>query len=78
MRLHERHGARVGPPLPESMLISGTVAEWETWTGLSLPESGSYVFPRGLNPLAVDREDDVARYWEPNVWMVHPELTGGR
>ena len=75
MRLHERLGAHVGPPLPESMLISGTVAEWESWTGLALPESGDYVFPAGLAPLHVDREADRATYWEPNVWMIHPELT---
>jgi len=74
MRLHERLGARVATPLPESMLISGTVAEWESWTGLALPESGDYVFPAGLAPLHVDREADRATYWEPNVWMIHPEL----
>jgi GNAT superfamily N-acetyltransferase len=75
MRLHERLGARVATPLPESMLISGTVAEWEDWTGLALPESGDYVFPAGLAPLHVDREAGRASYWEPNVWMIHPELT---
>jgi hypothetical protein len=32
------------------------------------------VFPRGLAPLTVDREGDLATYWEPNVWMVHPDL----
>jgi hypothetical protein len=35
------------------------------------PESGTYVFPHGLAPLDVDREADVAGYWEPNVWMLH-------
>jgi GNAT superfamily N-acetyltransferase len=75
MRLHERLGARVATPLPRSMRITGTVAEWERWIDLPLPESGTYVFPRGLAPLSVDRETDHAAYWEPNVWMVHPELT---
>ncbi len=74
MRLHERLGARVATPLPESLLITGSVGEWESWTGLVFPESGEYVFPHGLAPLAVDRERDVGTYWEPNVWMVHPEL----
>jgi GNAT superfamily N-acetyltransferase len=74
MRLHERLGARVATPLPRSMLITGTVAEWEEWTGLPLPESGDYVFPDGLAPVAVDRDAGACTYWEPNVWMVHPEL----
>jgi GNAT superfamily N-acetyltransferase len=71
MRVHARLGGQVLRPEPESLRITGSVAEWESWTGLELPESGVYVFPHGLAPLAVDREDDLARYWEPNVWMVH-------
>ena len=74
MRLHERLGARVSTPLPESMLITGSVADWEAWTGLALPESGAYVFPDGLAPLTVDRADDRCVYWEPNVWMVHADV----
>jgi hypothetical protein len=74
MRLHERLGARVAAALPHSMRITGTVSEWETWTQLALPESGSYVFPHGLAPLSVDRDADLATYWEPNVWMIHPAL----
>lgn len=75
MRLHERLGARVSTPLPESLLITGTVGEWESWTGLAFPESGAYVFPQGLAPVSIDRDADAGRYWEPNVWMVHPELS---
>jgi hypothetical protein len=77
MRLHERLGARVATALPESMRITGTVGDWERWTQLALPDSGRYVFPYGLAPLAIDREADLGTYWEPNVWMVHPELAGG-
>jgi GNAT superfamily N-acetyltransferase len=74
MRLHERLGARVATALPRSMRITGTVRDWETWTDLALPESGSYVFPHGLAPVTVDRDADLGTYWEPNVWMIHPEL----
>jgi hypothetical protein len=74
MRLHERLGARVATAIPESLLITGSVAEWEEWTGLAFPESGAYVFPHGLAPLRVDAEAGLGTYWEPNVWMIHPEL----
>jgi hypothetical protein len=74
MRVHERLGARVSTPVPESLLITGTVAEWESWTGLPLPADGDFVFPEGLAPLHVDRSADRCTYWEPNVWMVHPDL----
>jgi hypothetical protein len=72
MRTHERLGARMGPPLPRSLRITGSVAEWEAWIGLPLPVSGSYVFPEGLAPLRVDRHADRVDYWEPNVWFIHP------
>lgn len=74
MRVHERLGARVATPLPRSLRITGTVAEWESWSGLPFPESGRYVFPEGLAPLDIDRETNVGRYWEPNVWMIHPDI----
>lgn len=75
MRVHERLGARVSRPLPRSLRITGTVDEWETWTGLEFPESGDYVFPEGLATVHVDRSADLGSYWEPSVWMVHPNLT---
>jgi GNAT superfamily N-acetyltransferase len=71
MRVHERLGAEVLRPEPQSLRITGAVAEWEEWTGLAFPETGEYVFPRGLAPLAIDREADLGSYWEPNVWMLH-------
>lgn len=71
MRVHESLGARVGPPLPRSLQIIGTVGEWEAWTGLAFPDSGAFVFLQGLAPMVIDREVDVGTYWEPNVWMIH-------
>ena len=75
MRVHERLGARVSTPLPRSLRITGTVGEWEAWTGMSFPETGDYVFPEGLAPVSIDRQTDRGSYWEPNVWMVHPDLS---
>jgi hypothetical protein len=71
LRVHERLGATVLRPEPRSLRITGTVAEWESWTRMSFPESGDYWFPGGLATVAIDREADEGRYWEPNVWMRH-------
>ena len=71
MRVHARMGATVLKPEPESLRITGTVAEWEAWVGMPFPETGEYVFPQGLAPVSIDREADVGAYWEPNVWMRH-------
>jgi hypothetical protein len=72
LRAHLDLGAEqlaVGYP---SMTVSGTVAQWEEWTGLPLPASGRYVIPGGLEPLEVDRDDDLGLYREANVWVAHP------
>ena len=71
IRVHQRLGARIVGVSPQSLRISGSVEEWESWTGLPLPASGAYVFPDGLAPLAVDCEAGSAVYYEPNIWLVH-------
>jgi len=71
LRVHERAGGRVATPLPRSMLITASVAQWRSWTGVDLPASGDYVFPAGLAPAHVDVDADLVTYWEPNVWVVH-------
>ncbi len=62
---------------PRSMVITGTVSEWEGWTGMRLPESDDYVVPGALTPVSIDVERDLGSYVEPNVWMRHPVAAGG-
>lgn len=69
IRTHQRLGASILWPAPRSMEITGTVAEWEEWTGMLFPEPGPYVIPDGLDLLHVD--DDTATYLEANLWMRH-------
>ncbi|MBV9058838.1 MAG: hypothetical protein JOZ09_06730 [Pseudonocardiales bacterium] len=71
IRVHVRLGGRIGPALPHSMRITGSVADWEAWTGMAFPESGRYVFPACLTTVDIGRDGDVGSYWEPNVWIVH-------
>jgi GNAT superfamily N-acetyltransferase len=71
IRIHIRRGGAIVKPVPNSLHITGTVAEWEDWTGMRFPEDGAYTFPDGLSPLQIDRSADVGSYWEPNVWIVH-------
>lgn len=71
IRTHQRLGASVLAPAPRSMAVSGTVAQWEGWTGMAFPQSGRYVVPGGLDLVAIDRENDLGTYAETNVWMRH-------
>jgi hypothetical protein len=53
------------------MVVRGTVAEWESWTGLTFPDSGDYVVPTATSPVAIDRNQDEGVYLDQNVWVVH-------
>ena len=70
MRVHARLGATIVKTESRSLRITGSVEEWEEWTGMSFPEDGEYVFPQCLAPLSV--LGGRGEYFEPNVWMVHP------
>lgn len=76
VRVHTQLGARIGPVIPRSLYITGTVADWESWTKMRFPETGDYVFPAGLATVHIDRDGDVGEYWEPNIWIIHTVGTG--
>jgi hypothetical protein len=71
IRTHQRMGATVLAPARRSMVITGSVEEWESWTGMVFPESGRYVVPDALGLVDVDREQDTGTYVEENLWVRH-------
>lgn len=71
IRTHQRMGAQVLCPAPRSMVIEGTVAEWESWTGMTFPGTREYIVPDALNPVFIDREHDRGAYAEENLWVQH-------
>lgn len=71
LRVHKRLGGEMIGTCPQSMIIPGSVAEWQEWTGQDFPGSGQYIVPFALNPVDVDIELDRGIYIEPNVWVVH-------
>ncbi len=74
LRTHQHLGGRFGPIAPRSMVVTGTVAEWEEWTEMRFPESGTYIVPGALHPVRIDRKRDRGSYEEANIWMVHDIL----
>jgi hypothetical protein len=69
VRLHQRLGAELVEVCPASMIVTGSLEEWEGWTGLEFPEDGDYVVPGALVPVRF--EGGRGTYLEPNVWMRH-------
>jgi GNAT superfamily N-acetyltransferase len=71
IRTHQRLGATILAPAPRSMVITGTVADWEGWAQMAFPETGQYVVPDALDLVSVNREEDQGTYAETNLWMQH-------
>lgn len=71
IRTHFKTGASIMKVAEKSMVIPASVNEWEEWTGMKLPSSGTYIINDGLVPLEVDKSANNGVYIEPNVWMKH-------
>jgi GNAT superfamily N-acetyltransferase len=69
VRTHQQLGATILGPAPRSMVVTGTVPEWEKWAGMLFPESGRYVVPRALDLLEIDAARGHGTYAETNRWM---------
>ena len=71
IRFHMKHGGRRIKIAQKSMCISGTVPDWEKWTGQKFPGTGDYVIKDGLVPLHIDKEKNLGTYDEPGIWFVY-------
>lgn len=71
IRAHQRMGATILAPCARSMVMTGTVAEWESWTDMVFPETGGYVIPDALGLVDINRAADVGTYIEEGLWVQH-------
>lgn len=71
LRTHTKLGGEIVGISNESKVTIGTVAEWESWAQMAFPETGVYILLGALDVLHIDRERDLGRHAEPNVWLHH-------
>ncbi len=71
VRVHWGLGAKILVLAPESMTVTGSVSQWEEWTGITFPNSGEFLVPGALQPVKIDIAKDYGCYRDPNVWMHH-------
>jgi GNAT superfamily N-acetyltransferase len=71
LRTHLRMGAQLIGTSPRSQTFTGTVQQWQEWSGLDLPGDGAYVISGALAPLEVDRAADRGTCTEPAIWVRH-------
>ena len=72
MRLHARLGARVVRASPRAMMVRGTVADWESWTGMAFPDRARTSCRGRPSRSSSIASATRALYYDQNVWMVHP------
>jgi hypothetical protein len=53
------------------MVMTGTVAEWESWTDMVFPETGAYVVPDALGLVDINRTTNVGTCVEEGLWVQH-------
>jgi len=71
LRVHARAGGRLETVAPLSMTVTGTCAQWRSWTGVPFDTPGPVAVPDTLAPVTCDPTHDRAVYVEPNVWVRH-------
>ena len=71
LRVHIRAGGEIVRVAPTSMVIPGSIADWNRWASMSFPASGQIAVPGALVPVHVSLEQDHAVYVEPNIWVRH-------
>jgi GNAT superfamily N-acetyltransferase len=71
VRTHQQLGATILGPAPRSMVVTGTVSEWENWAGMVFPETGRYVVPGALDLVEIDAGRGHGTYAETDLWMRH-------
>lgn len=69
LRLHERAGGRIVAVKEESFSMAGSHAEWEAWTGLSLPDEGELLVTGGNDYLRL--KSGRGEMVEGSVWVLH-------
>lgn len=69
IRSHLAAGGKVVGHAARSMVVEEPIAFWETWSGKTFDQSGSYAIPGGLTPVSIELEHGMGRYVEPNVWF---------
>ena len=71
LRVHVKSGGKIIKEANPSMIVKGSIAEWQYWTGMYFGSSGDYVVEGALNPVHIDIENNLGEYVEPNIWVLH-------
>ena len=69
LRVHDKLGGVIFKTAEKSMIIKGSVNEWEEWSNIKMLDSGSYVIEGALSPVKINVENDMGIYYDPCIWV---------
>lgn len=71
IRTHLNAGAEIIKVCHKAMTVSGSLNDWEHWTGKTFNESGEYAIEGGLSLVEIDVNKNSGLYLEPNIWICY-------
>ncbi len=71
IRIHESSGAKIIKVCHESMVIDGTINDWETLSGKKINVSGNCIIDGALNEVQMNLETNQGLYKEDNIWLYY-------
>ncbi|MCL9662958.1 amino acid adenylation domain-containing protein [Paenibacillus hunanensis] len=78
LRTHIRAGGNILGIASKSQMVTGSIADWEKWTGVSFEASGLYNTKVTLQPVEIDVEQNQGIYCDPSIWVEHFLPTSGQ
>ncbi|WP_208918324.1 non-ribosomal peptide synthetase [Paenibacillus uliginis] len=71
LRVHEKIGGVTLKIETQSQLIVASHENWEKWSNQKFVKSGEYVLHNTLQPVQIDIERGIGKYYDPCVWVEH-------
>ncbi len=71
LRVHIKIGGEILKVANPSIIVRGTVSDWQRWTGMHFDKSNKYIIQGALNLVNIDLKNDLGEYIEPNIWVLH-------
>lgn len=75
IRTHVKNGGKILRIAKGAQKFTGTVEDWQEWTGMIFPETGRYIIDGALSPLEIDISKDIGNLVEDNIWIKYDILS---
>jgi len=71
IRIHNAGGAKIIKVCHRSMVIEGSITDWEKWSGMKFEKTGNYILEGALHEILMDLAASKSIYYEANIWLYY-------